>query len=228
MRNDNEFSLLDIEDEINYAIANELDTHFIVTGDVADHIVRYLETEHEMPQFSEDEDGSDKLYDFVDYEVYTISIMTDDDYTYFAQETYYDKPYGRILAECGDEEDIVYIESETDLSLQDLKRVHSKQTIIFDLEESRKCGECNGCLFVHECEGNESDEEYATLDKVAENAMMVPYLLDRIETLECIVAELEHTKQCATSFEFNFDDYRTSLDKIPNLVDKLLSQKKMR
>ena len=166
MRIDNEFSLLDIENEINYSIANEINTHFIVTGDIAAYIVDYLETEHEMPQFSESDDESDKLYDFVDYEVYTISIMADDDYVYFAQESYYDKPHGKIFAELGGEDDIVYVQSETNLSLLDLKRVHSKQTIIFDLVEDECCKCCK-------------DEEF-TIDT----------LLERIKTLEDQVAEL--------------------------------------
>lgn len=167
MKINSEFSLTDIEDEINYSIANEINTHFIVTGELAYYIVDYLKTEHEIPQFSEEDDESDKLYGFCLDEVYTISINANDDFIYFVQETYYDKPYGRILAEVGGEEDIVYVESKTDLSLSDLKRVHGKQVIIFDLEED-ELDECD-------CE--------------------LCRLFDRIDTLEEEVRVLKQDKQ---------------------------------
>lgn len=215
MRINNEFSLTDIEDEINWAVANEVNTHFIVTGTLARYIVDYLETEHEMPQFSEYEDESDKLYDFLDYEVYTISINADEDFMYFAQETYYEKPYGRILATVGGEEDIVYVESETDLSLADLKRVYGKQIIVFDLdEESHECCDCNGCPFEGECEENELDEENYALN----------LLLDRIENLEDRVAELESDK--SEEAHFFIDDIEVTKETFDKLFGDFESKMK--
>lgn len=166
MKIKNKYSLLDIQNEIDFFIANEINAHFIVAGDVADHIVGYLEAEHEMPQFSEYSGERDKLYTFTDYEAYTISIVSDNDYMYFVQESYYHKTHGKILAELGGEDDIVYIQSETNLSLQDLKRVHSKETIIFDLEEN----ECCRC----------DEHEASTIDTLSR----------KIKTLEDRVAEL--------------------------------------
>lgn len=182
MKTDNIFTLQEIEEEINFAIANEMNIHFVVNGMLATYIVDYLEEEHGMPQFSEYEDGSDRLYDFLAYETYTISIDADDEFMYFAQETYYEKPFGRILAAFGGEDDIVYIEAETDLSLTDLKRVHGKQIIVFDLEDGlHECDDCNGCLFEGECDENHDEENYA-----------LNLLLSRIELLEERVYELEN------------------------------------
>lgn len=174
MNSNNEFTFAEINDEIDYNIKNEINSHFVVTGDVAKHIVEYLENEHEMPQFSEYDDESDKLYDFLPYEVYTISILADDDFMYFVQESYYEQTYGKILAEFGNDDEIVYIESATDLSLTDMKRVHGKQIIVFDLvDNDSDCCDCENCA-------NDDD--------------VVDLLLGKIKTLEDKIAELEKPK----------------------------------
>lgn len=216
MRINNEFSLTDIEDEINWSIANEVNTHFIVTGELAYYIFDYLETEHEIPQFSECEDESDKLLGFCLDEVYTISINANDDFIYFVQETYYDKPYGKILAECGGDDDIVYIESSTSLTLEDLKRVHGKQIIVFDLEaELPECCDCDGCPC--EEDGN-SDEEYYAIN----------LLLDRIEKLEEKVAELESPKLETHFFLDDIEVDKATYEKFYNEFDNRMKEIKNR
>lgn len=208
MKIDNEFSFTDIEKEINYSIANEINTHFIVTGELAYYIVDYLETEHEIPQFSECEDESDKLYGFCLDEVYTISINANNDFIYFVQETYYDKLYGKILADVGGEEDIVYVESATNLSLLDLKRVHGKQVIIFDLEED----ELDDCC--------DSEEEYYALN----------LLLDRVENLESEVEKLKNGQHmslsCYNSMKVDSDTLDEAMKYVRETIPKLIRNTK--
>lgn len=121
----------DIEKEINYSIANEINTHFIVNGLLASIIVAYLDTEHEIPVFTETEDGSDIIEDFEYDKVYTISLSVNDDYVYFCDEAYHDG----IFLMIDDDDAIAYIQDETELTTIDLKRIITKDTLVFNIDE---------------------------------------------------------------------------------------------
>lgn len=159
----------DLFNEIDYAIENELNLNFIVKGNVAENIYGYLECEHDMPQF---EELGDRLDEFDHSKVYIIDILSNDDFIYFVQEAYYK---GVLLENDEEFTDISYVDSESDLSLSDMKRVHGKQVVVFDLEEDDyELCECCDC---------EDEENYA-----------LNLLLDRIENLEREVAELKEAK----------------------------------
>lgn len=150
----------DLCDEIDYAVSNELDICVIVNGDLASEIVNYLDKEHGMKSIG-------KTYEFCDEIVYSVNIKTDNDLSYFVQEAYYK---GELL-EDDKSVDITYIDIQTELTLLDMKNIHSKQVITFELEEECDCCDCENC---------QSQEEYDAL----------AILLDRIETLEDKVEEL--------------------------------------
>lgn len=164
----------DIEKEINYSIANEINTHFIVNGLLASIIVAYLDTEHEIPVFTETEDGSDIIEAFEYDKVYTISLSVNDDYVYFCDEAYHDG----IFLMIDDDDAIAYIQDETELTTIDLKRIITKDTLVFNIDEDNlfDLTEDENCDIADDCkhcpcgcydqdDDNEEEADYKTEEK---------------------------------------------------------------
>lgn len=129
MRNIGKLTYDDLDKEINYAVANNITTTFIVMGDVLDYIVDYLECEHNIPQWTED---GEPEYNFEYNIVYNLTYY---DGEYYVQEAYYQREDGEVLASFGDEDEVCYIQMDTDLTTSDIKRIECGDIILFDFVE---------------------------------------------------------------------------------------------
>lgn len=133
MRNICKMKLEDIHKEINYAIANKIVTHFTVLGDTGMGIIDYLETEHNLHQYT---DGEEEFYDLESNVVYLISVCPEE---YYIQEAYYQYENGEVLASYGNEDEIAYIEIGANLTTKDIQRIFCGNIILFEVDNELDC-----------------------------------------------------------------------------------------
>lgn len=183
---------------IDDAVKNEKVIDFYIKGDLAKRLIDYLECEHGMPECEDCE--YENVID--DYKVYSLSLDVKDEFQFFLEEAYFN---GVLLENDGWYTYCSYVDKACKITQTD--RINGNR-VFFDLEEDElhECCDCEGCDI----------DKYPTLHKVAENAMVVPYLLDRIENLESEVEKLK-----GKSYVYTVNDIEISketYEKLKNMV----------